>query len=713
MQKKKFLRRTSIALTGVMTFLCVANVSINVSADVKETLELESNVVEESEEQFYILDEDGNPVFIEIKDDIESIEKRKNEQYSVQVSRGDEQEIISEYDNVEEAKEDYNCVLEMSQMATTFAREDSTESNTTEQIVSVIDSDGDVVATSENIIGIVRFARGSATEVLEYQEVDPSRDQGYIHPYYITDAAYIRTESDGIVCKAAGVTMKIPLTGVGQIISYKDQKISYYSVSDNGYLVHTYTYYSGENINYASTRVGYKPDYLTRGTKYYSYDGHYFYATFEDMIADYQTGTHGKAVNANNPYYNYYQYLSLHTKAPFAGSTYNQHVQDYLTENNYTNSKMVDAGDLFVAAQDKYTVNALLMFGLAANESKWGTSNIANTKNNLFGLNAVDKSPGASANTFKSVEQCINEFAYEWVHKDYLNGSDGRYRGPHFGDKNSGMNVKYASDPYWGEKASARGYYIDTNRQDYGKYSIGILPNAKISFYNTTASTKKVIYTSDTSAGKLICDFPVTIIGQETGADGALYYKVVSDMALNADRTARSVDSVYNADRDYVYVKASDVTIVFQCTGDESIYMNAFNSLGLSNSGNCLSGFALGQDVSLAASEVSGLGTGLTATFEKANGTQVTNGVLATGMRMTVSTDDSTRTYSVVIRGDISGDGKLSALDYVKLRNYLDGQTSLSNAYLKSADTNKDGKVSAIDYVKLRNHLDQKSTIVQ
>ena len=103
----------------------------------------------------------------------------------------------------------------------------------------------------------------------------------------------------------------------------------------------------------------------------------------------------------------------------------------------------------------------------------------------------------------------------------------------------------------------------------------------------------------------------------------------------------------------------------------------------------------------------------MTATFAKANGTQVTNGVVATGMTMTISTNSSTRTYSVVIRGDISGDGKLSALDYVKLRNYLDGETSLTNAYLKSADANKDGKVSAIDYVKLRNHLDQKSTIVQ
>ena len=87
------------------------------------------------------------------------------------------------------------------------------------------------------------------------------------------------------------------------------------------------------------------------------------------------------------------------------------------------------------------------MFGIAINESSYGNSNIAQTKNNLFGLNAVDKSPTESANYFSNVDQCIEEFAYEWMSQGYLDGNDYRYRGPHLGDKRSGINVKYASDP--------------------------------------------------------------------------------------------------------------------------------------------------------------------------------------------------------------------------------------------------------------------------
>ena len=41
--------------------------------------------------------------------------------------------------------------------------------------------------------------------------------------------------------------------------------------------------------------------------------------------------------------------------------------------------------------------------------------------------------------------------------KDYI----GRYYGSHLGDKESGINVKYASDPYWGEKAASFYYRLD------------------------------------------------------------------------------------------------------------------------------------------------------------------------------------------------------------------------------------------------------------
>jgi len=98
---------------------------------------------------------------------------------------------------------------------------------------------------------------------------------------------------------------------------------------------------------------------------------------------------------------------------------------------------------------------------------------------------------------------------------------------------------------------------------------------------------------------------------------------------------------------------------------------------------------------------------------KKADGSQITSGTVATGMKLTITTSGNAVDYCIVVRGDVNGDGKLSALDYVKVRNYLDGKNTLTDAYLKGADASSDGNVSALDYVKLRNHLDGKSVIVQ
>ena len=629
-------------------------------------LHIDSNAQDQVVDSFYILDEEGNPVTVEIT----------------------QRDLMQDFQNSN------LCLMTLAD---------------------------DGMETKTNIIGVVRFK--SPNGIVYFNEVDTGR-KGYFNCKSAGDAAYIRTESDGVVCKLSGVVMKVPTEYVKETVSYLDcaeKTISYYSISDNAYLVHNYTYYSGESLALASTRVGYKPSYLTSGTKYYSYDGHYFYTQFDKMILDYQNNTYYNAVNANTPYYNYYQYLSFHTTAPFTAEQYNAHVAEKKKE-----SVMLTTGNAFVTTQNKYTINALLMFGVAINESAWGTSTIANEKNNLFGLDAVDASPGQSADIFESVSSCIDNFAYGWIHKGYLNGTDSRYRGPHLGDKHSGLNVKYASDPYWGEKAAARGYYLDTSKKDYGRYTIGVALKGKINFYKEADITSKVLYTSEAGEGTgqkgYLYDFPVMILGEVKGSNGAKFYKVLSDMSLRDDRSSRNVEAIYNTKRDYVYVQASDIKVVFDGSGNITTpdtseqgktHTEVLAALKVVNVDNYLTGFSVGSDVSTTIAKVRALDSNIQITVKKADGTQITSGTIATGMKMVITTKGSTINYSIVIRGDVNGDGKLSAIDYVKVRNYLDGASSLSGEYLKSTDTSGDGKTSALDYVKLRNHLDNKSIIVQ
>ena len=73
------------------------------------------------------------------------------------------------------------------------------------------------------------------------------------------------------------------------------------------------------------------------------------------------------------------------------------------------------------------------------------------------------------------------------------------YNGSHVGNKNSGINVKYASDPFWGEKIASFMYSIDdfNDMKDYNKYSVGIkISSANVAVKkeaNNITSPKKTI----------------------------------------------------------------------------------------------------------------------------------------------------------------------------------------------------------------------------
>ncbi len=109
----------------------------------------------------------------------------------------------------------------------------------------------------------------------------------------------------------------------------------------------------------------------------------------------------------------------------------------------------------FYYAEKQYHVNGVFIAAVAIHESGWGSSAIANDKNNLFGYGAYDSSPYESSYQFSHYSEGIDLIARVFV-KYYLNPAgtkiyDGNtavgtyYNGPTL----SGVNVRYASDKNW------------------------------------------------------------------------------------------------------------------------------------------------------------------------------------------------------------------------------------------------------------------------
>ena len=95
------------------------------------------------------------------------------------------------------------------------------------------------------------------------------------------------------------------------------------------------------------------------------------------------------------------------------------------------------------------------------------------------------------------------------------------------------------------------------------------------------------------------------------------------------------------------------------------------------------------------------------------DGNSKTNANFKTGDKVNITASDGTKTYEVVIFGDVNGDGKISAVDYVKIKNYITRSSNIDGVYAKAADVNKDDKISAVDYVKIKNNIIGNNVIEQ
>ncbi len=272
---------------------------------------------------------------------------------------------------------------------------------------------------------------------------------------------------------------------------YIRPKQAYYVVEQNGnYKELRFVSYSGWAINgnepnkKFNSIVGPAASWMNVGDVYYSYNDYDFYS---DRYYTNKVGT----------YYNYYEFLPVRTKSTISADAYN----NFLLANGIgSESKLWNQGSTFVDAQNKYGVNALLLFAEAVNESGWGKSYFSLNRNNLFGVSAEDDNPD-NARYFNSAEEAIYYQASTLI-REYCDTDDFRFFGSHFGNKGSGFAVKYASDPYYGLVISSIAYQFDKyynnydgNLSEYNSSAIGIINTYGVGIKNSINGS--TLYTTE------------------------------------------------------------------------------------------------------------------------------------------------------------------------------------------------------------------------
>ncbi|MCL2014542.1 MAG: glucosaminidase domain-containing protein, partial [Oscillospiraceae bacterium] len=327
--------------------------------------------------------------------------------------------------------------------------------------------------------------------------------------------------------------------------------MGYYSRNSSGDMVHNVSIFNEgdgstqfdarENVSFSSFIVDKAPSFMKNNVRYYSHDGINFFTNMY-LTQNSRAGT----------FYPYFKVLPFRSRTSYTAGQLDSYIKHTNTTiNPSVQSKLLNSGNALINAQNKHGVNALLELAFANLESAYGKSGFAVSRNNLFGINAVDSDP-SRASYFNSVTDCINQHTGIWLSRGYFNAGaftdsslnksvytfggtdwsgnigDGRYFGTNAGNKANGINVRYASDPYHGEKVAGLAYLADKflGGRDYGRYTIAVTKRPADVFVSGKTSSWK-LYNISTRDSKEPAGLPILIL-RENGS----FYRVQSDMPV-------------------------------------------------------------------------------------------------------------------------------------------------------------------------------------
>ncbi|HHW36324.1 MAG TPA: SH3 domain-containing protein [Bacillales bacterium] len=330
------------------------------------------------------------------------------------------------------------------------------EEQSKEQAGNNVGADKDKIDTSKDNIVI-------ATKLINVYEDGMKRVRTYVNVG--TEMKFLELIGNNVEVELAGVVGYVNKADVKIVPEDEVESRTHYKVSA-GYLRH----YITENGALGSYIFGPAPKFLKEGEKDYSFDG--------------KTFTRGS-------YFQYFNYLPLLSKTSYSA----EDLDDYVRSQKST-SPLIGLGEVFKQAEKETGVNALYLLAHAIHESAWGTSKIAADKFNLYGIKAIDADAYNNAMQFTSFEECIL-YAANYVKKNYLTPGDGSfYNGSFLGHKGVGVNLFYASDPYWGQKVAGRMYVIDEylGKDDWNNYKIALSKVPSLNVRSGPSTSDKLIY---------------------------------------------------------------------------------------------------------------------------------------------------------------------------------------------------------------------------
>ena len=142
---------------------------------------------------------------------------------------------------------------------------------------------------------------------------------------------------------------------------------------------------------------------------------------------------------------------------------------------------------------------------------------------------------------------------------------------------------------------------------------------------------------------------------------------------------------------------ASSVPMVFaQTESSDSILTSDIIEIDREN--GYASGFATGTTAETLAGAFSGSNGGEVMIVDENGDALASNAIVGTGAQVQLVVDGTVvDELTLILYGDVNGDGNLTIVDLTTIKSQILGRTDLSGAYLTAANYNQDDRINVLD----------------
>lgn len=128
---------------------------------------------------------------------------------------------------------------------------------------------------------------------------------------------------------------------------------------------------------------------------------------------------------------------------------------------------------------------------------------------------------------------------------------------------------------------------------------------------------------------------------------------------------------------------------------------------------NYFYGYAVGTKIETIVNNIKNIDKNITITSYNKDSNTKNSGIIASGDKITIKTNNEEKSYTIVVYGDVNGDGVIDKLDASTILRKYYGYTKLNNNESKFADINKDGNIDKLDALAILRDLYGYSKITQ